>query len=171
MQMTRNSSVSHRGNVLCHTYVRGDAKKVVEVGCSHEGTLPKGNVVIEGITIQSAKDVTCDHIEPHGSTVVDPSGESRRRPRLHRGGHGISTTLWYSGWNSPISKTALPKNESLAQNYCGFQLSFSSGEAHLKPLVNEIASKLDSEATKGVYEIVMEDAIKNPVILDYSLNV
>ena len=109
MQMTRNSPVSHRGNVLCHTYVRGDAKKVVEVGCSYEGTLPKGNVVIEGKTIQSVKDVTFDHIEPYGSTVVDPSGESHRRPRLHRGGHGISTTLWYSGWNSPISKTALIK--------------------------------------------------------------
>ena len=41
----------------------------------------------------------------------------------------------------------------------------------MKPLVDEIASKLDSEATKGVYEIVMEDAIKNPVIMDYSKNV
>ena len=91
--MTRNSPVSHRGNVLCHTYVRGDAKKVVEVGCSHEGTLPKGNVVIKGMTIQSGQDVTFDHIEPHGSTVMDSSGEPHWRSRRHRGGHGSSATL------------------------------------------------------------------------------
>ena len=78
---------------LCHTFVKGDAKKVVEGRCSHEGTLPKGNVVIKGKTIQSAKDVTFDHIEPHGSSVMDSSGEPHWRPRCHRGGHGSSAAL------------------------------------------------------------------------------
>ena len=78
---------------FCHTFVKGDAKKVVEGGCSHEGTLPKGNIEIKERTIQSAKDVTFDHIEPHGSAIVDSSGEPHRRPRCHRGGHGSSSTL------------------------------------------------------------------------------
>ena len=85
-----------RKSDLCHTYVRGDAKKVVEVGCSHEGTLPKGivpSVVIKGMTIQSAEDATFDHIELHGSTVMDSSGEPHWRSRYHRGGHGSCATL------------------------------------------------------------------------------
>ena len=69
------------------------------------------------------------------------------------------------------SHLILAHHDSTTYNYCGFQLSFSGREAHLKPLVDEIASKLDNEATKGVFEVDMDDGIKNPIILDYSKHV
>ena len=41
----------------------------------------------------------------------------------------------------------------------------------MKPLLDEIANKLENEARKGVVEVDMDDAIKNPIIVEYSKNV
>ena len=55
-------------------------------------------------------------------------------------------------------------------NNSGLQLSFSNSEALLKPLVEEIGSKLDSEGTKSISEVDIDVATQNPVILDYTKN-